>query len=292
MAAAEIRERVRDGRLRARRIGSDDRGEALNLLRGDEEENLVLIDFVERLGRSLGPGEVPPQIYGAWDGGHLEAVAALRPSIVLSVGMAPEALDVFVPLVLRVPSGLVKCDRHLVAPVWQALSDAGRVPTIDRIEVAYRLRPGAMVAADSALPGVARPARPEDLEELVYAARASLWEEDRPDPAEADPIGFQRWVLGRLPRARIVSEGGRPVFVAYADVRREAGWLIQGVYTWPEYRRCGFALRGMDYVIREAFASGAGHVQLAVVEGNDRAARLYERLGFEAFAELRTVLFR
>ena len=291
MAAAEIRERAREGRLRTRRIGPDDREEALALLRADEEANLVLIDFVDRLGRSLGPGEVPPQIYGVWDGEHLEAAAAIRPSIVLSVGMADDALDAFLPLVLRVPSGLVKCDRRLVGPVWDALERAGRVPTIDRIEIAYRLHPAAMVAADARLPGVARPARPEDLDELVYAARASLWEEDRPDPAEGDPVGFQRWVLGRLPRARIVSEGGRTVFVAYADVRREAGWLVQGVYTWPEYRRRGYALRGMDSVIREAFASGASHVQLAVVEGNERAARLYEQLGFEAFAELRTVLF-
>jgi predicted GNAT family acetyltransferase len=79
--------------------------------------------------------------------------------------------------------------------------------------------------------------------------------------------------------------------VAYADVRRPEGWLIQGVYTWPEVRRRGFARRGMDSVIREAFASGATHVQLAVVQGNDRASRLYEKLGFQAFSELRTILF-
>ena len=47
----------------------------------------------------------------------------------------------------------------------------------------------------------------------------------------------------------------------------------------------------MDSVIREAFASGAGHVQLAVVEGNERAMALYRHLGFESFAELRTILF-
>ena len=148
-----------------------------------------------------------------------------------------------------------------------------------------------MVAAADGLPGVARPARPEDLDELVYAARASLWEEERPDPSEDDPHGFERWVRGRLPRARIVQHDGCTVFVAYADVRRAEGWLVQGVYTWPEYRRQGFARRGMDSVVREAFSTGASHVQLAVVEGNERAARLYEELGFEAFAELRTVLF-
>jgi ribosomal protein S18 acetylase RimI-like enzyme len=47
----------------------------------------------------------------------------------------------------------------------------------------------------------------------------------------------------------------------------------------------------MDSVIREAFASGASHVQLAVIKGNERALALYRELGFEPFAELRTILF-
>ncbi len=280
-----------DGGLRARRLAPEDRETTLAFLAATADENLVLIDLVDRLGRSLGPGEVPPQIYGAWDDATLVAAIALRPSVVVSAGASEAALDAFLPLVLRVPSGLVKCDQRLVGPMWKALEEAGRVSVIDRIEVGYRLRPDAMIAADPTLPGVARPAREEDLDELVFAARASLWEEDRPDPAEGDPVGFERWVRGRLPRARIVSERGRTVFVAYADVRRDEGWLVQGVYTWPEYRRQGFAQRGMDSVVREAFACGAAHVQLAVVAGNERAAKLYEHLGFEAFAELRTVLF-
>lgn len=277
--------------MRVRRLGSADRERALETLRPEGERNLVLIDLVERLGRELGPGEVPPQIHGVFDGERLSAVAALRPSIALSADMSSSALEAVLPAVLRVPSGLVKCDRSLVAPVWEALEQAGRESIIDRIEIAYRLRPEAMPSADASLPGVARPARPDELEALVFAARASLWEEERPDPAEGDPVGFQRWVQGRMPRARIVTEGGRVVFVGYADVRRTEGWLVQGVYTWPEVRRQGYARRGMDFIAREAFASGADHVQLAVVEGNERAARLYEQLGFEPIAELRTVLF-
>jgi predicted GNAT family acetyltransferase len=175
--------------------------------------------------------------------------------------------------------------------VWQALEEAGRESSIDRIEQAFRLWPEQIVAAAPELPGLARRARAEDLEELVYAARASLWEEDRPDPADVDPVGFRRWVESRLSRARIVSDQGRTVFVAYADVRRAEGWLVQGVYTWPEARRRGFARRGMDAIVREAFASGASHIQLAVVEGNEGASALYRELGFEVFAELRTVLF-
>lgn len=276
---------------RARRLGIEDRERALAHLRRAADRNLVLIDYVGRLGGALGPGEVPPQLYGAFSDAGLGGLVSIRPSVVLSADLDPGALEALVPQVLRVPSGLIKSERAEVDPVWSALARQGRRSVIDRIEVAYRLRPASMVPADPTLPGVARPAREADLPDLVHAARASLWEEQRPDPAEGDPRGFERWVRGRLPRARVVAEEGRTVFVAYADVRRAEGWLVQGVYTWPEYRRRGYARRGMDSVVREAFASGAGHVQLAVVEGNDRAAQLYEALGFEVFSALRTVLF-
>jgi ribosomal protein S18 acetylase RimI-like enzyme len=277
--------------LCARRVGSQEQIQALEFLSAATDENLILIDFVSRLGGRLGPGEVPPQIYGAFEAGQLVGVAALRPSIVLCSGMREDILDLLMPYILRIPSGLIKCDRALVGPVWHALEADGRASIIDRIEIAYRLRPEEILPVAPDLPGVARPARAEDLKELVYAARASLWEESRPDPAKGDPAGFERWVAGRLSRARLVSQDGRTIFVAYADVRRPEGWLVQGVYTWPDVRRRGYARRGMDSVVREAFASGAAHVQLAVVAGNERASKLYENLGFEAFAELRTILF-
>jgi ribosomal protein S18 acetylase RimI-like enzyme len=44
-------------------------------------------------------------------------------------------------------------------------------------------------------------------------------------------------------------------------------------------------------ICRRAFAAGAEHVQLAVVDGNAAAIALYEQLGFVRFARLRTVLF-
>ena len=289
------------GPLRARLLGAEDRERALAYLRAARDENLILIDVVLRLGQVLRPGEFPPQIYGAFRSQpsgsdrsfreELMGVIVVRPSVALSWGLSEDALEVFLPYLMRVPSGLLKSERRVVEPLWNALCGAGREAMIDRVEIAYRLSAKQIMPARADLPGVARPARVEDLEELVYAARASLWEENRPDPAEGDPVGFRRWVRGRLGRARIVSEEGKPVFVAYADVRREDGWLVQGVYTWPDARRRGFARRGMDSVLREAFASGASHVQLAVVEGNDRASELYRTLGFEAFAELRTILF-
>jgi ribosomal protein S18 acetylase RimI-like enzyme len=277
--------------IRARILRDPDRAQALEYLRADADENLVLLDFVEKLGGALGPSEMPSQIYGGFDGDRLVGVVLLRPCVAISWGMTDRVLEALAPHLMRVPAGLMKSERQLVERTWKGLEALGRRSIIDRIEIGFRLVSDRMVSAEPTPPGVARPARPEDLEELVYAARASLWEEDRPDPADGDPAGFRRWVRSRLSRARIVSEDGRLVFVAYADVRRPEGWLIQGVYTWPEARRRGFARHGMDSIIREAFACGASHVQLAVVEGNQGACALYRELGFESFEELRTILF-
>jgi RimJ/RimL family protein N-acetyltransferase len=137
----------------------------------------------------------------------------------------------------------------------------------------------------------ARCATSGDLEALVEAARASLREEDRPDPFEGDVEGFRRWVAGRVGRATLLERAGVPCFVGYADVCTRQGWLLQGVYTWPEFRRRGFGAAGVSELCRRAFAEGAGHVQLAVVEGNAAAKRLYASLGFRPFERLRTILF-
>lgn len=274
-----------------------DREAALACLLAAREENLVLIDQIEQLAGSPHPVEPPPQIHGAFEGDRLVCLAALRPGIALSHGIDEAGLDALRAPLMRIPTGLLKSDRRTVDLLWPHYLAAGREAIIDRIELAYHrvaragAEPDGEGQDESGLPGIARPARPDDLEALIHAARASLWEEQRPDPAERDPVGFARWVESRLPRARVVCEGGRVVFVAYADVRSRHGWLVQGVYTWPDFRRRGYARRGMASLLREAFAAGADHVQLSVVAGNDRASRLYRKLGFEPFAELRTVLF-
>lgn len=278
--------------LFARLLGVDDQEQILAFLTKTPERNLPLIDAVLNLAPRYDSWDLPPTIYGVFSDEDLCGVASFRPSLIFSAGMSAAAVGQLLPLVERIPNGLLKCESNLVDQVWPVLAARGRRTLIDRIEVGYRLYPEELAPVSRDRPGFARPGRDEDLDDLVYAARASLWEEDRPDPAERDPSGFARWVAGRLARARVVTEAGQLVFVSYADVRRDEGWLIQGVYTWPRVRRRGFAQRGMDAVIREAFASGAAHVQLAVVEGNERATALYKHLGFVPFQRLRTVLFR
>lgn len=250
--------------------------------------NLLLLDMASRVAERGGPGELRTELAVARRDDAIVAVAGLRPSIVFDDGVDDESIQAFLPFIETLGVGLVKSGVRGVDLLWnELLRRAPRRQVLDRFETGYAVR------RDSArlVPGDARPAETSDLEPLVVAARESLREEGRPDPFEGDVRNFRRWVRGRIPRARVVEDAGRIVFVGYADVQRPDGWLIQGVYTWPEARGQGFATAGMSSLCREAFASGAEHVQLAVVEGNAAGVGLYEKLGFEAFVRLRTVLF-
>lgn len=278
-------------RLKARLLSARDRDEAIALLARDPLEDLQLLDFAHRMGRATAPSEVPPQLVGAWRDGRLAGAASVRPSLVLGSSVDGEMLDAWLPFFEAVPTGLMKSAWDPVSRLWDRLSERGRGFLVDRAETAYAVRPPRALRVDPPPGGKVRSACERDLELLVEAARASLREEGRPDPFDGDPPGFRRWVRGRLPRARVVEEDGEICFVGYADVRRAEGWLVQGVYTFPRARQRGFATAGMSAIVQEAFASGASHVQLAVVSGNSNAERLYERLGFEPFGRLRTILF-
>lgn len=244
-----------------------------------------------RLGRSASRHEPRPELIGVWQEDQLVGLAALRPSVMLDAMAEPAALEALFPHLAGVGSGLVKSTEDRVGPLWDWLESRGHRALLDRIEISYALEPDDLCPAEIPAGWTIRSARDEDLDALVVAARESLREEDRPDPSKGDPAGFRRWVHGRLSRAVVGECDGRLGFVAYADVQCTRGWLLQGVFTWPEMRRQGAATAGVSELCRRAFEHGGQHVQLAVVEGNVAAEKLYARLGFEAFARLRTLLF-
>ncbi len=276
--------------VEARFLRPAERGAALAHLGRDAEANLLLLDATARLGSAPAPGELPSEVVAAWRGPELVGMAGLRPAVIFDARVEPEAVESFVPYLNALAVGLVKSSPSAVDQLWGYLAGRRRA-LVDRLETAYSVRPGELRAAEPQRGAALRRATAGDLEALVLAARESLREEDRPDPFAGDAKGFRRWVRGRVDRARVVEVEGRVVCVGYADVQRTEGWLVQGVYTWPEARRRGFARLGVSQLCREAFEAGADHVQLAVVEGNTAGRRLYEGLGFEAFSELRTILF-
>jgi RimJ/RimL family protein N-acetyltransferase len=272
-------------------VRPESRGAVLAFLSRDPTANLFLMDQALRLGAPPAPGESRSEMIGAWRDGELEAVLALRPSIALTPA-APDVLEGFLPWVEPLGIGLVKSAAPVVDALWQRLSASRpREVVLDRLETAYVLREPEARLAPVRAHERARAAHLGDLDSLVVAARESLRDENRPDPYTGDVRGFRRWVRGRIPRARVVETDAGIVCVGYADVQLPAGWLIQGVYCWPEARRRAFATTGVSDLCRRAFEAGAGHVQLSVVAGNEAGRRLYEGLGFEPVATLRTILF-
>ena len=280
------------GAVEAHLVRRADRDAVLARLAREPQANLFLLDMALRHGRRPAPGEMRTELAVATRGDAVVGVAGLRPSVVFDAEIGPEAVTAFIPVLETLGVGLLKSGVAAVDQVWGELQGSSpRNAIIDRHEAVYVLR-----AADAALvetgPGLqVRPALVDDLEALVVAARESLREEGRPDPFAGDIRSFRRWVRGRVPRARVVEREGHVVFVGYADVQRPEGWLLQGVYTWPEVRGLGLAKLGVSDLCRRAFAVGASHVQLAVVEGNAPGIALYEKLGFRPVSRLRTILF-
>ena len=272
--------------LRVRPLAGADLARAEELLRPTARADLVLLDAV---AGAAGGGVLRPEVLGAFAGERLAALAMVRPGIALASINPPGSAGSFVPFVLRLRGGLIKSGESGALELFEGLRRCGARALLERRERALLLAAGSTgVRRD---PRVRRAAE-ADLPHLVEAARASLREEGRPDPFDVDPDGFRRWVRSRMPRARVLEEQGEVAFVGYADVQRPEGWLVQGVFTWPRWRRRGLAEAGMRALCAEAFEAGADHVQLAVIEGNAPAERLYAKLGFRPFAVLRTILFR
>ena len=270
--------RPRDGRL------------ALERLRGTARDDLFLMDLVRQIG-TPSPAEVEAEVLGAWRGEDLVGLASMRPTVAFEAGLEDAALDALVEPLASLAAGLVRSSPRCAALLWRRLAERGRRALVDRTEASLVLERGAARLAAPPAGVRVRAAAAGDLEPLVEAARASLREEGRPDPFLGDPRGFRRWVAARRVRALVAEWEGAIAWVGYADVRLPEGWLLQGVYTWPAARRRGLALAGVSALCREAFAAGADHVQLSVVDGNAPALALYAKLGFRAHSTLRTLLF-
>jgi predicted GNAT family acetyltransferase len=280
----------RTGRVVVRPLRRRDRDAALAHLRGRARDDLFLIDLVRQIGAGA-LADASTEVLGAWRGSELVALASLRPTVVLETGIERSVLDSLVGPLSDLGTGLVRSEFGGVAPLWARLVARGRRALVDRRETSLVLESDALRVAPPPAGVAIRAAGEGDLEALIDAARASLREEGRPDPFIGDPRGFRRWVSARLSRARIAESAGEVVWVGYADVQLEEGWLLQGIYTWPAWRRRGIARAGVTALCQNAFGARAEHVQLSVVEGNGPALGLYESLGFRVHGTLRTLLF-
>ena len=141
--------------------------------------------------------------------------------------------------------------------------------------------PGANIDARLMAAGGALPLAPPQIVTVLYLLaqdddagvkeKAARSLENLPDRVVDTALGGSLHPAPLAYLAERFREDGQIVFAGYADVRRPQGWLLQGIYTWPDERRRGHAAVGTSDLCREAFAADADHVQLAVVESNAAA---------------------
>ena len=236
---------------------------------GGAPVGLVLWDEVGPLGLSvrllyLAPGT--------------SSVGAYR-ELLLAVGReaAPTAF---------LPSGLSGLSSEVERELFRSL---GYAP-YSRSDMAY---PIARPPPELAPPAGARvrPFRPEDAEEVarVHAAAYEgtfdryLFLEDL-DPLR-DAAGMVRDLCqGRwgpfLPDASMVVELDREVVAETLTVRNRNEALIADVAVAPSQGGRGFGRLALSGTLQALRGSGEAEVRLVVTEGNRRAIRLYERVGF------------
>lgn len=125
-----------------------------------------------------------------------------------------------------------------------------------------------------------------DIHEIVRLLGAQLGEHDIP----ASESGMEKAVRGMLEEPRrgtlfLARRGEKAVglacisFTWTLELGGLSAWLDE-LYVEPALRSHGIGRELLLAAIAHAKASGAAAVDLEVVEGHERAARLYEREGF------------
>ena len=92
-------------------------------------------------------------------------------------------------------------------------------------------------------------------------------------------LDFQRSVGGDLSTVLVASDAGRMIGYINPVIDGKEAW-IGGIGVIPEYRSSGVGTKLMRSAEEQCRKRGVGAITLEVIEGNDRAQRFYERLGF------------
>lgn len=180
--------------------------------------------------------------------------------------------------------------QHAVSPFLQHFSRAGAAPRLDRAQE-YLVLEGGALAPFEPLPELA-PATPAD-EPLVAESGARLrLEELDEDPRDVDPAGYRRRVAEecRDGHTYLWRDAAGLRFRASVSAITADAAQVSGVYTPPERRRQGMALRGLSELCARLLERTRA-VSLFVNEINLPALALYRRMGFQRHLAWRSLFY-
>ena len=273
------------------------------LLARNPERDVYLRGLVWKLGVSL--PESAGRLLGWFAADQLLGIFLHSPVIVMSCE-EEEGVRAFAREVAadwrRLQPGQILTPRSMGVPFLEELRRAQGVLGIrllrDRMPV-MRVQSSRLVSR-SALPpapgrwprALLRRAEQREFGVLRSACREVTVEELGIDPEAFDGPGFLAALRRRLRAGReyVWMEGGRLVFRAAVSAATPEAVLVEGVYTPPSERGLGRGTFGMHELCRLLLEQHRS-VVLFVGDDNQRAIRIYDRLGFEAFDEYQAAYF-
>lgn len=121
----------------------------------------------------------------------------------------------------------------------------------------------------------------EDLEQVVHAQAAMVFETSGVDPLKKDPVGFRQRYLRRIDKKRVwvVIENGRLIFKTDVIADTPQATYIEGVYIRPEERGKGLGRRYVTALGR-ILLERTNAIYLFVENEDTRTKSFYQNLGF------------
>lgn len=152
-----------------------------------------------------------------------------------------------------------------------------------------------MAEAGPALPEGVRPARPEDVPDVLRLIRALAAYEREPEAVETTEDDLRRWVFGDDPVASVlVAEAGGVVVGMALWFRTFSTWTglpgihLEDLFVDPEARGSGWGRALLAGLARIAVHRGYRRVEWVVLDWNAPSIEFYEALGARPMQEWST----
>ncbi|WP_027479453.1 GNAT family N-acetyltransferase [Gryllotalpicola ginsengisoli] len=146
---------------------------------------------------------------------------------------------------------------------------------------------------DAITPVTFRPATEDDVEQLHDFVVSLAHDEDFPDDVVATSEDLREALFGARPVADavIAERGGRPIgfavyYFAYSTVVGRPTLHLEDLYVAPEHRSGGVGRSLLGHLARLAIERGCGRFEWWVLRTNDRAIRLYKKMGARELDEI------
>ena len=224
--------------------------------------------------RGLGPGGV--RAWGWPAIGPIRAALAVREGIAWTVWGDGAACDALAARLARLDVHLLSGPPEMARPVLAALPGGGGWQ--DRCPLAV-LHPTAFVPP----PGMARHATAADLEALIEFYRHGFYSLAQLPTRAAWRARLSEQLMART---TYISEAeGQIVAAAQSSAETPDCAMIGGVATLPAYRKQGRSQACVGALCAHLFAAGCQQIGLFYMPGNEAAAHVYARLGFQIVGE-------